>query len=448
MTKRVEISRRTALHGLGISVALPLLEVMQPGLLFGAQAGKAPQRLAFLYVPNGIHMQDWTPAEEGSGFALPATLKSLEPYRDDLLVVTGLTADKARPHGDGPGDHARAMSAFLTGCQPRKTAGANIKVGISADQVAAQKIGKATKFASLEIGCEGGRQAGNCDSGYSCAYSSTISWRTESSPVAKEINPRLVFERLFSADGGKGASEYKRATYRKSLLDFAAEDAKALKGRLGAIDQRKLDEYLTGVREIEQRLLRAEKDPDVKSVPGGYRAPTGLPKDRKEHLRLLADILVLAFQADLTRVATFVFANEGSNRPYREIGVSDGHHDLSHHRGKKDKQEKIQKINQFHVEQLAYLLGRLKAVKEGSGTLLDNCLIAYGSGNSDGNRHNHDNLPILLMGKGGGTVKPGRHVKYPRETPVTNLWLSMLDRAEASVASLGDGTGRLEGLEG
>jgi hypothetical protein len=448
MTKRTEIDRRTVLRGLGMSVALPLLEAMQPGLLFAAPTVKAPQRIAFLYVPNGILMQDWTPAEEGANFTLPATLKPLASYRDDLLVLTGLTCDKARPNGDGPGDHARAMSAFLTGCQPRKTAGANIKVGMSADQVAAEKIGKATKFASLEIGCEGGRQAGNCDSGYSCAYSSTISWRAESSPVAKEINPRLVFERLFSADGGKSASEYKKAAYKKSLLDFVAEDAKSLKGRLGASDQRKLDEYLSGVREIEQRLLRAEKDPDVKGVPGGYRAPTGLPKDRKEHLRLLADMLVLAFQVDLTRVATFVFANEGSNRPYREIGVSDGHHDLSHHRGKTEKQEKIQKINRFHVEQLAYLLGRLKSVKEGTGTLLDNCLLAYGSGNSDGNRHNHDNLPILLMGMGGGTVKPGRHVKYPRETPVTNLWLSMLDRAGATVASLGDSTGRLKGLEG
>jgi hypothetical protein len=429
-------------------MALPLLEAMQPGLLLAAPAASPPRRLAFLYVPNGIHMPDWTPAEEGSAFGLPRTLAPLAPYRDELLVLTGLTCDKARPHGDGPGDHARAMSAFLTGCQPRKTAGANIKVGMSADQVAAQKIGKATRFASLEIGCEGGRQAGNCDSGYSCAYSSTISWRAESSPVAKEINPRLVFERLFSVDGGKGAAEYKKAAYKKSLLDFVAEDARQLKGRLGATDQRKLDEYLSGVREIERRLLRAEKDPDVRGVPGGYRAPTGLPKDRKEHLRLLADMLVLAFQADMTRIATFVFANEGSNRPYREIGVSDGHHDLSHHRGKKDKQEKIQQINHFHIEQLAYLLAKLRSVNEGGGTLLDNCLIAYGSGNSDGNRHNHDNLPILLMGKGGGTVKPGRHIRYPRETLVTNLWLSMLDCVGATVPGLGDSTGRLKGLEG
>jgi hypothetical protein len=447
MTKGSPITRRTVLQGLGVSVALPLLEAMQPGLLFSAPAVKPPRRMAFLYVPNGIHMQDWKPKEVGSKFDLPATLKPLAPYRDQLTVLTGLTADKARPNGDGPGDHARAMSAFLTGCQPRKTAGANIKAGISADQFAAQQIGKLTKFASLEIGCEGGRQAGNCDSGYSCAYSSTISWRAESSPVAKEINPRLVFQRLFSV-GGKSADSWKRDAYKKSLLDFVAEDARSLKGRLGAIDQRKLDEYLTGVREIEQRLVRAEKVPDVKGVPGGYKAPTGLPKDRKEHLRLLADMLVLAFQADLTRIATFVFANEGSNRPYREIDVPEGHHDLSHHRGKKEKQEKIQKINFFHVEQLAYFISRLKAVKEGEGTLLDQCMIAYGSGNSDGNRHNHDDLPVLLLGKGGGSIKAGRHLMYPRNTPVNNLWVSMLDRLDVKVEQLGDSTGRLKDLGG
>jgi hypothetical protein len=449
MTKSLQITRRTALRGLGVSMALPLLEVMQPGSILAATpATMPPRRLAWLYVPNGIHMEDWTPATEGANFALPVTLGPLAPFRDYLTVLTGLAADKARPHGDGPGDHARAMSAYLTGCQPRKTSGANIKVGISADQVAAAKVGKVTKFASLEIGCEGGRQAGNCDSGYSCAYSSTISWRSESSPVAKEVNPRQVFERLFSANGGKGVADFKKAGYKKSLLHYVAEEARSLKNRLGSTDQRKLDEYLTGVREIEERLRRAEKVSDAKDVPGGYPAPTGVPKDRKEHLRLMADMLVLAFQADLTRIVTFPFANEGSNRPYREIDVPDGHHDLSHHRGKKDRQEKIQKINQFHIEQVAYLLGKLKAVKEGERSLLDSCLIAYGSGNSDGNRHNHDNLPVILLGKGGGSVKPGRHIRYAKETPVTNLWLSMLDRIGASVPQLGDSTGRVKGLEG
>jgi hypothetical protein len=444
------ISRRTVLRGMGVSVALPMLEAMLPETL-GAVAPRVhpPRRMAFLYVPNGVMMSDWKPRQEGAGFELPATLKPLTPYKDQLLVLTGLTADKARPNGDGPGDHARAMSAFLTGCQPRKTSGANIQVGISADQIAAQKVGRATKFASLEIGCEGGRTAGNCDSGYSCAYSSTISWRTEASPVAKETNPRLVFERLFSADGKvSDARAYKQAAYRRSLLDYVAEDAQQLKGRLGGTDLRKLDEYLTGVREIEQRLTRSEKETEVKGVPGGVRPPSGYTRSMKEHLRLLADMMVLAFQADLTRVCTFPFANEGSNRPYREIGISDGHHDLSHHGFKREKTEKIQKINLFHVEQLAYLVGKLQSIKEGDGTLLDSCMIAYGSGNSDGNRHNHDDLPILLLGQGGGTLRPGRHLVYRRNTPLNNLWLCMLDRMGARVERFGDSTGRLAGLEG
>jgi hypothetical protein len=447
----LHIDRRTALRGMGVSLALPLLDAMLPTSLSAASGGGTPpKRLAFLYVPNGVHMPDWKPAHEGPlGKYLPQTLRPLEPFRDQLLVLSGLTADKARANGDGPGDHARAMSAFLTGCQPRKTAGADIKAGVSADQIAAGQIGKATKFASLEIGTEGGRQAGNCDSGYSCAYSSTVSWRGDASPVAKETNPRLVFQRLFSIEAKPGdAASYRQAAYKRSLLDFVAEDAVALKRRLGGADTRKLDEYLTGVREIEQRLARLETDVTAKGAPEGAKAPTAVPRNMQEHLRLLGDMMVLAFQADLTRVCTFVFANEGSNRPYREIGISDGHHDLSHHRLQAEKIEKIRRINQFHIEQLAYLLGRLRGVKENGGTLLDSCMIAYGSGNSDGNRHTHHDLPILLMGGGGGTLKPGRHLAYPRETPLNNLWLSLLDRMGAKVERFGDGTGRLAGLEG
>jgi hypothetical protein len=443
------LSRRTVLKGVGATVALPLLEAMLPETVFGAAAASAarpPLRMAFLYVPNGIHMQDWRPQAEGADFALPATLQPLAPFKNDLLVLSGLTCDKARPNGDGPGDHARAMSAFLTGAQPRKTAGANIKVGISVDQFAAQRVGKATRFASLEIGCEGGRTAGNCDSGYSCAYSSTISWRSESTPVAKEVNPRFVFDRLFSASGKAGdPAAARRDLRRRSVLDFVAEDARGLTGRLGAADRRKLEEYLSGVREIEQRLARMDKI-EVKGAPAGAVRPTGMPRNYQEHIRLLADMMVLALQADLTRIVTFPFANEGSNRPYRDIGVPEGHHDLSHHGRKPEKQAKIQKINHFHISQVAYLLGKLRAIREGSGTLLDNCMIVYGSGNSDGNRHNHDDLPILVMGKAGGTIKTGRHVKYPRNTPLNNLWVSMLDRLGVRVPSFGDSTGRLAQL--
>jgi hypothetical protein len=447
MTMNRRISRRTLLKGFGTAIALPWLEAMLPPLALGATAPRnAPRRLAFFYVPNGVHMAAWTPEAEGKKFELPFTLEPLKPFRDDLLVLSGLTCDKARPHGDGPGDHARAMSAFLTGCQARKTHGADIKVGASADQVAAQKIGQHTKFASLELGTDRGMNSGNCDSGYSCAYSANLSWRTESLPMAKEVNPRLVFERLFATEiqtEGKEARG-RRDRYKLSILDFVAEDAQRLKQRLGATDQRKLEEYLTGIREIEQRLVRASLP--VGKLPDNIATPTGVPQDYEEHIRLLCDMLVLAFQGDLTRVCTFILANEGSNRPYRFIGIPEGHHDLSHHGGNKEKQSKISRINRFHMEQFAYLLGKLKSVREGDGTVLDNCMLAYGSGNSDGNRHNHDDLPVVMAGRGGGSVQTGRHLRYPPETPLTNLWLAMLDRVGAPAEKLGDSTGKLESL--
>jgi hypothetical protein len=421
---------------------------MIPRPLLGSSSPvAAPRRMAFMYVPNGIDMANWTPAAEGALTALPATLRPLVPFQKDLLVLSGLTLNTARPNGDGPGDHARAMASFLTGRQARKTHGADIRLGISVDQLAAQKIGHLTRFASLEIGCEGGKSSGNCDSGYSCAYSANLAWRTESSPVAKEVNPRQVFERLFSAPSKSDDKAARRERYKQSILDFVGEDARQLKSRLGGTDQRKLDEYLTGVREIEQRLDRVEKTVDL-AAPAGAARPTGVPKDYREHLRLMADMLVLAFQTDLTRVATFVFANDGSNRSYRDYGVSEGHHDMSHHGGSKDKKAKVQKINQFHIEQMAYLLGKLKSIKEGNATLLDNCMLVYGSGISDGNRHNHNELPILVAGSGGGTLKTGRHIRYAKETPLMNLYLNMLDRMDIHVDSFGDSKGRLASLEG
>ena len=433
------LSRRTVLRGLGTALALPWLEVLAP-----AAGQTLPLRLAFLYVPNGIHMADWTPKTEGPGFELPWTLQPLAPVKDDLLVLTGLTADKARAHGDGGGDHARALAAFLTGCQPRKTDGTAIRAGTSVDQVAAARIGDQTRLSSLEIGCDRSAMAGNCDSGYSCVYSSTISWRSATTPVPKEVNPRLVYDRLFSITSD--ASRALRDLKRRSVLDLVREDAGSLRAKLGAPDQRKLDEYLSSIREIEQRLERSSHLPEVKRPD--YPRPTGVPAGYEEHIRILCDLLVLAFQADLTRICTFVLANEGSNRPYPFAGVPEGHHDLSHHGNDPKKQAKIRTINRFHVTQLAYLLEKLKAIPEGHGTLLGRCMIVYGSGNSDGNQHNHDNLPILLAGKGGGTLRTGRHLRYPRETPLNNLWLAMLDRLGVKVPSLGDSTGRLTGLEG
>jgi len=459
MSEPTSLPRRAFLRGAGTAIALPFLDAMLPGSILGSlglaaePAKKPPLRMAFLYVPNGVHMQSWTPAKEGTGFELPPILRPLKPFQNDILILSGLTQDKAHPNGDGPGDHARAAAAFLTGCQPRKTGGANIRVGVSVDQVAAQKIGGATRFASLELGCEEGAQSGSCDSGYSCAYSNNLSWRSESSFLAKETDPRQVFERLFPNLATRQSANARK--YRQSVLDFVLEDASKLRARLGATDQRKVDEYLTAIREIEARLDKAEKEarerkeaekPPAGAVKLAQSMPSSVPSKYQDHIRLMGDLFMLALQADLTRVATFMLANEGSNRSYKDIGVPDGHHDLSHHGNEKPKQEKIEKINVFQVEQLAYVLEKLKAAKEGGRSLLDSCMILYGSGISDGNAHNHNKLPILLAGKGGGSIRTGRHVRYPKNTPLNNLFLSLLDRIGAPVEKLGDSTGRLEGL--
>lgn len=445
MTGPKQISRRTILRGVGVSLALPWLEAMGPAMAWGnvAADGKTvPNRMAFLYVPNGKNMAQWTPEKEGSDFDLPPILQPLAPVKDKLLVLSGLTADKARPHGDGGGDHARALSAFLTGTQARKTDGTDIRAGVSVDQLAAARIGDQTRLPSLEIGCEQGAMAGNCDSGYSCVYSSTMAWRSATQPLPKEVNPKLVFERLFGST--PDAQRAQRDARRKSILDFVREDSKDLSGKLGKNDVRKLDEYLSAIRDIETRIEKADKLPpiEVPSVP----APTAIPAAYEEHIRLMCDLIVLGFQADVTRVVTFVLANEGSNKPYPFIEVAEGHHDLSHHGNDGAKLAKIAQINTFHTRQLAYLLEKLSSVKEGEGTLLDHAMIAYGSGNSDGNAHNHDNLPILLAGGGCGTLKTGRHVRYSKETPLNNLWLSMLNRMQIEVAQLGDSTGTLANL--
>ncbi len=447
MARNLRISRRTLLKGLGVSVALPWLEAMAPVLSATPSAARPPRRMAFVYVPNGVNPGEWRPAAEGTGFTLPSILEPLAPLREQVMVLSGLTCDKARPNGDGPGDHARAMAAFLTGCQARKTDGANLRAGVSVDQLAAQRVGSATRFPSLEIGAEGGRQAGNCDSGYSCAYSSNLSWRSASTPNPKEINPRAVFDRLFGGPVRRDTDQNRarRELYNQSVLDFIAEDAQNLMNRLGGQDQHRLEEYLTSIREIERRINQSAEP--AEGAAHGMPRPTGLPRDYREHLRLLGDLTVLAFQADLTRIATFVFANEGSNRNYRLIDIGDGHHDLSHHGRNPEKLDKIRRINRFHIEQFAYMLQKMQAVREADGsTLLENCMILYGSGNGDGNRHNHDELPILLVGKAGGSLRGGRHIVYPQNTPLTNLYIEMLDRMGCPVPSFGDSTGRLDGL--
>jgi hypothetical protein len=450
MKRSRQLSRRTVLKGLGTAVALPWLEAMTaPVARASGAAGQAePLRMAFFYVPNGVHIPAWTPEAVGSSYELPSSLEPLAPFKGELVVLTGLAQQNGFALGDGPGDHARALGSFLTGAHPLKTDGANIRAGVSVDQVAAEKMGHLTRFRSLELGIDRGAQAGNCDSGYSCAYSSNIAWRSETTPVAKEVNPRLVFDRLFASRNKdeSGAARARRELYRKSILDFVTDDATGLVRRLGANDKRKLEEYLTGVRELEVRIARAEEGTTVDL--DGVTRPAGIPQDYQEHIRLMFDLMVLAFQADITRISTFMYANEGSTKSYAFIGVPEGHHDLSHHGGNPEKHEKLKKINHFHIDQFAYLLAKLRSIREGDSTLLDRAMLVYGSGLSDGNRHNHNNLPILVAGKGGGTIRTGRHLKFETQTPLNNLYLSLLDRMGTPIEALGDSTGRLTAIDG
>jgi hypothetical protein len=445
--KNWQIPRRTFLKGLGTAMSLPLLEAMQPfaAAATTVAAQSAPRRMAFVYVPNGANMADWRPKNLGANYDLPAILAPLEKVQSDVCVFTGLTHDKGRANGDGAGDHARASATFLTGCQPKKTDGADIKVGISADQLTAQKIGRATRFASLELGCDRGQQAGNCDSGYSCAYSYNIAWKTESTPLPPEVNPRNVFDRLFSNEHSAETPERRAILERekRSILDFVLDDAKRLQSNLGATDRRKLDEYMTAVRDLEQRIEQAQK---YQVAMPALKTPTGIPEDYEQHIRLMYDLLALAFQTDSTRIATFVVAHDGSNRAYPFIGVTDGHHDLSHHGGNEEKKHKIAKINTFHMRQFAYFIEKLRSIKEAQGNLLDNSMIVYGSGLADGNAHAHDNLPVLLAGRGGGAINSGRHIQVPKETPMTNLFMSLLDNMGSKVPRIGDSTGLLKEL--
>jgi hypothetical protein len=445
-----QLSRRAALRGLGATIALPFLDAMYPA--FAAQAVKkslAATRMAFLYVPNGIVMDYWTPGGElGSTplSELPRISSALNPYKNDLLFLSGLTSNGGRALGDGPGDHGRAGAAYLTGVHPKKTYGRDIKTGISMDQIAARQLEGKTKYASLELGCEEGIQGGNCDNGYSCAYSNSLSWRTENTPNPPEIRPRAVFERLFGAvDDEKDPAKRKRLeSYNKSILDIVLEDANGLKNSLGGADRRKLDEYMFAIRDIEKRIQRVEKDNEP--VVAVTAPSASIPTDFDEHSKLILDLLALAFQTDMTRVITVLMGIEQSPRNYPEIGITEGHHGLTHHQGDKEKIEKVAQINEFHIKQFTYLLDKLKATPDGDGTLLDHSMIVYGSALADGNAHQHNNLPTVLAGRANGTLRPGRHIRYADETPITNLYMSMLDRMGVPVEQIGDSTGRLEGL--
>ncbi|MDB4756014.1 DUF1552 domain-containing protein [Mariniblastus sp.] len=449
------ISRRSVLRGLGTVVALPALEAMGSSLgpstgpsraLSASSASDAPKRMAFLYVPNGMHMDEWTPSSEGASFELKNILRPVEKYQSKMNVLSGLTLNGARPLGDGGGDHARSVAAYLTGAHPRKTGGKDIKNGVSVDQLAADGIGHLTRFSSMELGTEASSQSGRCDSGYSCAYSSNMSWRNESTPVAKEINPAAVFDRLFGNGSvkEKGNAKLKREKYKMSVLDFVLEDAKSLQKGLGSTDRKKLDEYLFAVRQVERQIVGVDKLHLPETDVPDYPRPAGVPREFESHVKLMMDLMVLAFQTDSTRVQTFMFTNAGSNRSYKSVGANMGHHDSSHHGDNRDKKSNIEKINVYHATLLAHFLQRLDSVQEGDSTLLDNSIIVYGSGIGDGNRHNHDNLPVALFGSGGKSFETGRHIRYRKETPLTNLYLTMLDQVGVKIKSLGDSTGKLE----
>jgi hypothetical protein len=447
------ISRRTLLRGAGTAIALPLLDAMSPTRLLtasssAAAATKAPLRMGYFFVPNGMHMPDWKPEKDGAGFDLKPILQRLANHQKSINVLTGLTLDGAFAHGDGGGDHARAVASFLTGAHPRKTDGADIQNDISVDQVAAQHVGDATRFSSLELGLEASAKPGRCDSGYSCIYTSNISWRSQTSPMSKEIDPTALFDRLFAGQTVKETKTAKtvREKYRKSVLDFVLDDAERLQRSLGATDRRKVDEYLYSVRDVERRINGAEKlRLNEEGVPD-YPRPAGVPKEMAKHAELMMDMVALTFQTDSTRILTFMFTNAGSNRSYPELDISEGHHDLSHHGKSEEKQAKIAVINRFHIDQFGYLLTRLDAIREGDGSLLDNCMLVYGSGISDGDRHNHDDLPIILAGGGAGKIKSGRHIRYANKTPLCNLYLWMLNQMGAKVDKFGDSTAPLDKL--
>jgi hypothetical protein len=437
---RKAMSRRTLLRGMGTAVALPFLDSMAPAL---AQAPKAPVRMAFVYVPNGMDMRNWVLKDEGTLGELSPILQPMESLKRDMLVLSNLTHNTGRALLDGAGDHGRCSGSYLTGVQVKKTT-TDIQASISVDQIVANAIGGKTRFPSLELGLEDARQAGDCDSGYSCAYTNNLAWRSATQPLPPVLDPRQLFERLFG-DGVDLSPEARarQQKYRRSILDFVTEDTRTLQGALGPSDRRKLDDYLTSIREVELQIEKAEAEAQVDPH---MEKPYGTPADFTEHFRLMADMLTIAFQADLTRVATFLVTHEGTSRAYRELGISDGHHPLTHHRNKVEMMDQVARINTYHVAQFAAWMERMRNTMEGERSVLDNSMIVYGAGLSDPNEHLHDNLPTTILGSAGGFLKTNRHVVYRKETPMCNLFLSMMSRMGVEREHFGDSTGHLDEL--
>jgi hypothetical protein len=433
---RKHIDRRTVLRGVGAAIALPALDAMFPA---AASGPKPPRRLAVVYVPNGIIMKDWKVAATGRDFAFTRILKPLEPFRQEITVLSGL-ANHAAEKAQG-GGHAKATGSFLSGAAPKYTAGPDVHAGVTFDQLVAQHWGSEVRVSSLQIGCEDSRMVGNCDTGSSCAYTNTLSWRNADTPLAVDVNPRSVFERLFGTIDPSlpAAVRARRALYRKSILDHTREDAQHLIAGLGPADRSKMDEYLTGIREVESKISASERDP----LTPPSEKPSGIPFEYKDYVKLMFDLQAIGFQSDLTRVSTMMLGREGSVRTYPEIGVPDPHHPLTHHRGHPDFIEKVTKINCFHVELFASFLEKLKATPDGDGTLLDHSAILYGCALSDGNAHSNKDLPLVVAGRAGG-LKGGQHVAADAGTPVSNLFVQLMNCAGLETEGFADSTGRLD----
>jgi hypothetical protein len=444
MITRKAIPRRTLLRGIGATVALPLLDSMVPALTaFQKTAAKPVRRFGVVYAPNGMEMGRWTPLGEDADLQLSPILTPLAAFRDHMVVLTGLDLNPALPApGEGNGDHARAGGAFLTATHPRKTEGADLRAGISIDQIAAQHIGQDTPLTSLELAIDTNELLGACDPGYSCAYVNTICWRNENTPLPMENNPRALFERLFGSANADPAARAARIRQDRSILDSVMAESRGLQGKLGAGDRGKMNQFLDAVRDVEQRIQRVEAHgaQDLPAIP----LPAGIPEAYEDHVKLMFDLQVLAYQADLSRVITFMLAREVSARAYPQVGVSDPHHPLSHHQSDPEKLARLAKINAYHMSLFAYYLDRLHSTNDGDGSLLDHSAILYGAGISESNAHLHTNLPLLVAGGAAGQIKGGRHLRSRPGTPVANLYLTLLDRLGARVEKIGDSTGQIE----